>query len=138
MSQGQRPDGDEQTGGKPRILFIDDEGYLRGLIRVALEEEGFEIRLAANGAEALEVIRAWQADVVVCDIYMPEMDGLEAIPKLLEQQPRCKILAISGAVAPLPNQLPTAAMLGAVRTLEKPFSTGALVDALRSMLGAER
>ncbi len=134
MSYQRHPDRDERTGRMPRILAIDDEGYLRGLFRIALEDEGLEVRVAANGAEALVAIQDWPADVVICDIYMPEMDGIEAIPALLDRMPGCKILAITGAVAPLPNLLSTAVMLGAVRTLEKPFSTGALVDAVKSML----
>lgn len=134
MSQGHGTNQDELTGRAPRVLVIEDDHYLLRALGLALAQADIDVRLAANGAEGLTVFSAWPADVVVCDIYMPEMDGLETIPELLERMPGCKILAISGAVDPLPDQLSTAEMLGAVRTLQKTSSTDALVDVVRSML----
>jgi two-component system, chemotaxis family, chemotaxis protein CheY len=120
------------------VLVVDDDAYVRKVCRMALEGEGYEVREAATGKEGLRLLRERPVDLVVCDVYMPEMDGIEAIPALVAERPGCKILAVSGAALPLPDLLSTAEMLGAVRTLSKPFTPAELLDAVRAILAADQ
>ena len=73
-----------------RILLVDDEEHIRLLFKEELEEEGYLIDLASNGLEAIEKVRGERFDLVVLDIKMPGMDGIQAlseIKKLDKDQP---------------------------------------------------
>lgn len=65
-----------------RILIVDDEENIRLLFKEELEEEGFEIDLASNGLEALDKLKKGQFDLVVLDIKMPGMDGIQALNEI--------------------------------------------------------
>jgi two-component system, response regulator, stage 0 sporulation protein F len=65
-----------------KILLVDDEEHIRLLFREELEEEGYDIGLASNGFEALERLRAQQYDLVVLDIKMPGMDGIQTLNEI--------------------------------------------------------
>lgn len=80
------------------VVVCDDVPELRQLTRVVLEQDG-EIQVvgeAADGREALEVIERLQPDVVVLDLSMPELDGLEAIPIIHQVAPKAEICVFSG------------------------------------------
>jgi CheY-like chemotaxis protein len=64
---------------KQRILVVDDEENIRLLFKEELEEEGYEVDTASNGLEALEKIKTSEFDVIVLDIKMPVMDGIQAL-----------------------------------------------------------
>ena len=63
--------------GKPRVLVVEDEEALAKVLKMRLEIEGFEVRTAGDGHEALELIGQQRPDIVVCDLMMPVMDGKE-------------------------------------------------------------
>jgi CheY-like chemotaxis protein len=65
-----------------RILVVDDEENIRLLFKEELEEEGFEIDLASNGLEALDKLKKGQFDLIVLDIKMPGMDGIQALNEI--------------------------------------------------------
>lgn len=80
------------------VVVCDDVPELRRLAQIVLEEDG-EMQVvgeAATGREAVEVVERHQPDVVVLDLSMPEMDGLEAIPLIHQVAPRTKIVVFSG------------------------------------------
>ncbi len=80
------------------VVVCDDVPGMRRLARIVLEEEG-DIEVvgeAADGRAAVQEVRRCQPDVVVLDLSMPEMDGLEAIPVIHEVAPRAKIVVFSG------------------------------------------
>jgi two-component system response regulator (stage 0 sporulation protein F) len=79
------------------ILIIDDEEIIRVLLRSALEEVGYEVTEAANGREGLELYRRRPADLVITDIIMPELDGLDMLLELTREFLHAKVIAISGA-----------------------------------------
>ena len=58
-----------------RILVVDDDPSIQGFLAEALADEGYGVRTAANGREALAVLRAWRPDLILLDLMMPEMDG---------------------------------------------------------------
>jgi two-component system, chemotaxis family, chemotaxis protein CheY len=124
--------------GPPRvqsILIVDDDTQIRTLCRVVLEDAGYRVRMASQGAEALRLLDEAPADLVICDIFMPDKDGLETIPELRRRWPETRVLAISGGAGNLPDFLPTARRFGAVRTLQKPFTRDALLETVAAALG---
>jgi DNA-binding NtrC family response regulator len=117
--------------GKTRVLVIDDDAELRELIRGALELEGFEVAIAADGARGLESQRGRPAHIVITDVYMPEKEGMETLVVLRKEFPRAKIIVISGGGAIKGvDYLRLAMDLGAARSFAKPFKLQALSDAV--------
>ena len=112
------------------ILIIDDEEIIRVLLRSALEEVGYEVTEAANGREGLELYRHRPADLVITDIIMSELNGLDMLLELTREFLHAKVIAISGAGGEK-NVLDVAKLLGARQTLQKPFSMPRLLDAVR-------
>jgi DNA-binding response OmpR family regulator len=115
------------------ILFIDDEEAVRMVYQVALERAGYRVLTAENGQHGLRLLEHEEVDLIVVDIFMPEMDGLELIPLLRKTRPTTKIIAISGGSG-RSNHIDMARHLGAHDTLMKPFSLQALLDAVSSQL----
>ncbi len=80
----------------PRILIIDDEKAIRNTLREILQYEKFEVDEAGDGAEGLKKVESNSFDLVLCDIKMPKMDGLEVLAKLQELNPDLPVVMISG------------------------------------------
>lgn len=87
----------DSTPSPVRIMLVDDSAVVRGLISRALKEQpNFHVvASASNGAMALQILKNETVDVILLDIEMPEMDGLTALPKLLELKPEVKIIMVS-------------------------------------------
>ena len=75
-----------------KILVADDEMSIRLLYSEELKEEGYEVYLAANGKEALDIVDRVPLDLVILDIKMPEMNGIEALRQIKEKQPDLPVL----------------------------------------------
>jgi CheY-like chemotaxis protein len=120
------------------IMVIDDDIQVRTFVREVLEGEGYEVREAGNGAEGVKAFRQRPADLVLCDIFMPEKEGLQTIRELQDEFRKVKIVAMSGGN----NQcaqvdfLPLARKCGAVSVLHKPLAPKTLLGAVREVLGA--
>ena len=84
----------ESRGGEPRVLVVDDEPVALKLLVKGLDQ--YVVSQAANGKQALEVFEAESPDLVVTDIQMPEMDGVELLEKLRADQPGLPVLAVTG------------------------------------------
>lgn len=122
-----------------RILLIDDETSVRVGVGRLLRKAGHEVHDACDGAEALRMAQGLELDLVITDINMPEMDGIEVILALAERNPGLPVIAVSGG-GRMPKELllASAGMLGAVTTLPKPFELAQLRDAVDGALaGAE-
>ena len=115
------------------ILLIDDDDQVRRLFHSALEDAGYRVLSAAGGKEGLRLLHDQVVDVILVDIFMPDMDGLELIPLLRKTRPANKIIAISGG-SDKGNYLDVAKHLGANDTLKKPFSPQELLDAVATQL----
>ena len=113
-----------------RILVIEDNGELRNLVRLALEGAGHDVVTASHGQEALGYLNGHKVDVVLTDLFMPEMDGIEVIAALRRQFPGVRIVAMSGR--PGVDYLSVAKELGAARILRKPFVMDDLLSAVGS------
>jgi DNA-binding NtrC family response regulator len=112
------------------ILIIDDEIGIRALLRTMLELSGYQVIEASNGRQGLELYRFKPTDLIITDISMPEMNGLDMILDLTRQFLHAKVIAISG-VGGEDNVLDVARLLGARRTIHKPFSMPLLLQAVR-------
>lgn len=66
----------------PRIAVIDDEPHMRELLTLALSHAGYDVRSAADGASGLALVREWSPDVIVLDVMMPKVSGIELLPSL--------------------------------------------------------
>jgi CheY-like chemotaxis protein len=97
-----------------------------------LEDVGHQVRFASDGREALQKIACVHFDMVVTDIVMPEMNGIELIGELRRRYPEIRIIAMSGGSERFRNYdgLTTARRLGAGACLDKPFMAEQLLDAV--------
>lgn len=120
-----------------KILVVDDNEEIRKFIRRILEIYGHSVVEAANGKDALRLVGAAAADLVITDVFMPDFDGLEMMRSLRRQQSRMKVIAISGGgnIGDL-DILRAAEMLGAFRVLAKPFSAHDFLQAVNEALAA--
>jgi len=115
------------------ILLIDDDASIRMVFQVTLERAGYHVLTAEHGKHGLRLLEHQAVDLIIVDIFMPELDGFELIPLLRESYPASKIIAISG-VSGEGNYLDAARYLGAHDTLKKPFSPQELLDTVGAQL----
>jgi len=80
---------------KPKILFIDDDGALRTVVRLTLEDAGYEVVGAGDGREGERTFDKVSPDLVVTDIVIPEQEGVETIIAIRRDHPEAKIVAMS-------------------------------------------
>jgi DNA-binding response OmpR family regulator len=117
-----------------RVLVIDDDQDFRDLALQWFRSCGIDAEGAANGAEGLALQRARPAEVVVTDIFMPEMEGIETIHDLRRHFPEVPIIAMSGRDPRVKfDVFKVARELGAARTFKKPFRFADLVAAVREL-----
>ena len=115
-----------------RILLIDDEEVIRSTLRDILEYEEYEIDEAADGKEGLEKLRQHEFDVVLCDIKMAKMDGIEVLEKGLEIRPEAQFIMISGH-ATIETAV-DATKKGAFDFIQKPPDLNRLLVSIRNAL----
>src|SRR6476659_5185810 len=116
---------------KRRVLVADDESRIRDLVRSYLEAEGFEVETAANGVEALDVARERHPDLVLLDVMMPGIDGIEVLRRLRTESDVYVIMLTARA-----DEVDTLVGLsvGADDYVTKPFSPRELVARIKTVL----
>lgn len=115
----------------PRILLADDEDLFAVMLQRSLVMFGYEVIRARNGKEALKLYDAQTITLVVTDLIMPDMEGVELIVALRKVNPAVRVIAMSGGGRNHPEAyLSIAQKAGAVKTLSKPFPITALVEAV--------
>lgn len=118
------------------ILVIDDDKNQRSSLLFALGEEGYQVQTAASGKEALELAQKGRYDAAVCDIMMPELDGIATLKELRREQPWIEVIMATGYGT---SQTALKAMkLGACHYLAKPYELKDLLDVLSRVLGKRR
>ncbi len=118
------------------ILIVDDEVPILNSLSKILEDEGYEVTVAKSGAEALKLMTAEPPDLMLLDIWMPEMDGLETLRRAREQAPRLPVMMMSGH-----GSIETAVKaikLGAYDYIEKPLSLENVTLRVRHALDQHR
>ena len=128
------------------VLVVDDELDVRDAIERVLTRAGYSVRTAGDASDALVELRRSHADVVITDIIMPKIDGVEGIACIRKEFPAVRIIAISGGgnfgiAAYKPHAITTSAYLaaaeraGAHLVLTKPFESADLLQSVEQVLG---
>jgi CheY-like chemotaxis protein len=126
-----------------RILIVDDDPAVQATIKILLERAGHSVVAASDGRKGLAIFEAGDFDLLLLDIFMPGMDGLETMRLIHQQQPLIPIIVISGRPitpdpATGPDFLAMATKLGAISSLQKPFKPAALLAAVTGCLEAAK
>ena len=123
-----------QNNPKPRILLIDDNASFRELLRIMLSNEGYAVAVAEDAVEGGKAVLAARPDLVICDIDMPYMDGLELLSALREDPNTgsLKVILLSGRKDI--ETLTRAEQLGAVDYLIKPVTRERLLESIQTCL----
>ena len=116
-----------------RVLVVDDSGLARRRARGILESAGFEVIEAEDGMAALECYFVNKPDVVLLDLVMKGMYGLEVLTKLREMDPNARVIVVSADVQTSSHEL--VAQGGAAGFLVKPVDANEVLTLVRSMLG---
>ncbi|MEQ8165748.1 MAG: response regulator [Alphaproteobacteria bacterium] len=125
-------------GKTPLALVIDDDDAVRDTLCDMLEEIGLRTAAAEDGEKGIRLFKAEPPDVVVTDILMPVMEGIETIIRIRQIDPDVPIIAISGGNASNQPYLDYARKLGASRILEKPIRLQELTRALGDLAPSAR
>jgi CheY-like chemotaxis protein len=130
-----------------RILVIDDDAAVRAAMQMVLERDGLEVNAVGDGPTGIKLVAAEDFDLVLVDLFMPGMDGLETIRQVHRHKPGLPIIIMSGLSfastgAQPPDFLAMAGRLGAVGNLKKPFRPRELLavvaEGLQTSVGERR
>ena len=149
LAQGPQVTADGDSAPAPRnwtvakILVVDDDPVMQITIRLLLERAGHSVVVAADGYKGLAALDTADFNLLMLDIFMPAMDGLETMRLVHQRQPGLPIIAMSGRpITPDPSAEPDflamATRLGAVRSLPKPFQPAALLAMVADCLGTAK
>ncbi|MGV8886425.1 MAG: response regulator transcription factor [Microbacteriaceae bacterium] len=119
-------------GSPIRAVVVDDEDSLTDLISLALRYEGWDVRIAGDGASALREIREFRPDVVVLDIMLPDIDGIQVLTRLRASGHDAPILFLTAKDAP--DDRVSGLTVGGDDYVTKPFSLEELVARLRGLI----
>ena len=112
---------EEEVPSQPnRILVVDDEEVIRTLLREILVGEGYEVTTAADGQEAIDFLEREQVDLVMTDLVMPRVNGVEVIRASKRVNPRCPVIVVTGY--PSVETVVRVTRLGAADYITKPFN----------------
>jgi CheY-like chemotaxis protein len=113
---------------QPRVLVIDDDEVIRGFLCEALEDDGYDVRAAADGREALGLLRAWRPDLILLDLMMPVMDGW-AFREAQRGEPSLADIPVI-VLSAVRDLSARATALGAAALVAKPFDLDALLHTI--------
>ena len=118
------------------ILVIDDDEQIQRLLTIILEKEGHRVSVAINGKEGLALFEKANPELVITDVLMPEVEGLETIRQLKQLKPDLPIIAITGGGRVGAEVcLLTATKFGACKTFKKPVPKQELFAAINEAIG---
>jgi two-component system cell cycle response regulator CpdR len=120
----------------PRILLVDDDAAVRQVIERLLTQKGHTVTTATDGVKALRLLEASSFDLVISDVVMPDMEGLQLLREIRKNPSPPGVIVISGGGrGTAAEYLALATSFGAAATLTKPFALDALTDAVERVLG---
>ena len=118
----------------PKVLVVDDDPQVLKLLRVNFELEGFDVLSATNGEEALEMVGKDTPDVVVCDVMMPGIDGLEVVRRLRAQPDTAALPLVVVSAKAQRADIRAGLKLGADEYVTKPFDPAELIATVQRLL----
>ncbi|WP_416560870.1 response regulator [Limnohabitans sp. yimb22184] len=118
------------------ILLVDDEELLRAGVQEMLEIQGYNVITAANGQHALECLDAQPIDLIITDLVMPKMNGIDFVQQLRQVRPDVPVIVVSGSTRNIMQRygIDTIQVPGADASLPKPFKGVDLVAQVRQLL----
>jgi two-component system response regulator MprA len=119
----------------PKVAVVDDERHVREMLELGLAREGYAVRCAADGAQALELVGEWQPDIVILDVMLPKIDGVTLLP-MLRKKTEAPIIMLT-AKGGVPDRV-AALVRGADDYLAKPFVFEELLARLTAALRRPR
>jgi len=119
---------------KVSFLIVDDAIFMRTLLRKIIEEvNGYTVLAeASNGKEAIEAAKMYQPDIITLDITMPEMDGINALPRILEASPNSRVIVVSAMGQQ--SMVIDAIKMGAKDFIVKPFEKYKVYQTIQNVL----
>lgn len=119
-----------------RVLLVDDDSLARNYFKTLLQGAGYEVTEAGDGKEAVRKYRETKPDLIVTDIFMPKMSGLDALLEIDPRSDGVPVIALSGGgTGTGADPLQLAQSLGAVKTFHKPFPYKEFLEAVKGALG---
>ncbi|UCF83772.1 MAG: response regulator [Desulfobacteraceae bacterium] len=121
---------------KKRILVVEDEFGLQEIFRDVFLMEGYDVRVAVNGDNGYQIYREFKPDLVLTDVVMPKMSGLELVRKIRETNTQIKVIYISGffGINRLKRKLDEEILKYGYPTLSKPFKISIMLDLVKDYL----
>jgi len=118
------------------ILVIEDDEFFSEMLVELLQQDGHKVSLAADGTKALQLLTLQRPDLIITDILMPNMDGIEFIMELAKQGTQIPVIAMSGGRRSISPEfsLESAKLMGVKATLVKPFTQTDLRQIVQSSL----
>ena len=120
-----------------KILAVDDERHIVRLVEINLQKAGYEVVTASNGREALEMVAQEKPDLVVMDVMMPEMDGLEALEKMKADPEMSQIPVIMLTAKAQDADVFSGWQKGADLYLTKPFNPSELLNFVKRIFSSQ-
>ena len=119
---------------KQTILVVDDDRFVRGGLKEMLNYKGYEVDTAEDGVEALKQIEAEDFDLILLDLILPGISGVETITRILSRKPRANVIAMTAYSEQ--SMVAKAMAEGAKRCLLKPMDIDLIEDALKEVVTA--
>lgn len=131
----------DSGANKIKVVVVDDDDLVRDTLQAILIKGGFEVQLASGGEDLDRQLEAFSPDVLITDIFMPRVDGIEVIRDVRKQFPDIKIVAMSGMghvenAQGKPMMLEMAKDLGADASIQKPFRPDDITRVLAEVVSA--
>jgi DNA-binding NtrC family response regulator len=115
------------------ILIVDDEPGIRTMVQFELSQQGYGIFTADSGSSALEVMKREKVDLILTDMRMPQMDGLDLVIQVRKAYPTLPIILMTGFIE---DRVKKVQEYNLAATLNKPFTIDQLADVIRRILPA--
>jgi len=119
-----------------RVLVVDDEQFLRQILVRIVKRDGYQVEEAANGREALEKMAQKHFDLVITDIKMPEIDGMELLARVAEEYPDSQVVVITSHSGEVSSREAIAG--GASHFISKPFKNVEITHTLDSLIARKK
>ncbi len=138
IKKDHKEDQQQQAGKKWKVLVVEDEFGLQDILRSVLIMEGYEARVAVDGLNGYKVFREFRPDLIITDVVMPNMSGIELVQKVRREKPQIKVIFMSGffGVKRLKKELDEEIFKNHYPTLAKPFKVSHMLDVVEDYLNS--
>jgi len=129
----------EEDSGRKKILIVEDEPEMQKLIQQILMMEGYDSRIAEDGVMGYKAFYRFKPDLMLCDVLMPRMGGLELVEKVRKTNPRIKVIYVSGflGLTPLKERFDEEVTRYGYHTLAKPFKASVMLALIGEYLNKD-